>query len=228
MPDALLTIRGLCVTLPDGRPLLRDLDLEVGAGEVVVILGGSGAGKSTLVRALFDRPSLEEEGFQVRAAQSVARTGMGLVPQRGALFDHLDVAGNVEVALRNAEPRRAAGADAVRGWLQRVDLPAELARPGTQVSGLSGGQGQRLAVARTLAGGRPLLFLDEPSAGLDPHRVRLLAREIRRQAGEAAASVVITHDVALAAGVADRLLLLDPRVGKLVPLLAGEWPGPQP
>jgi polar amino acid transport system ATP-binding protein len=228
MTDALLSIRGLMVALPDGRALLRDLDLDVLSGEVVVILGGSGAGKSTLIRALFDKPSLTEEGFSVSARESSARAGMGLVPQRGALFDHLDVAGNLQVALRNAEPPRDAGRDSVRGWLTRVDLSPDLARSGTQVTSLSGGQSQRLAVARTLAGGRQLLFFDEPSTGLDPHRVRLLAREIRREAErEAAASVVVTHDVALAAGVADRLLLLDPRVGRLVPLLPEEWPGPQ-
>jgi ABC-type nitrate/sulfonate/bicarbonate transport system ATPase subunit/ABC-type transporter Mla maintaining outer membrane lipid asymmetry permease subunit MlaE len=228
MTEPLLSVRGLSVTLPDGRALIRSLDLDVGPGEVVVILGGSGAGKTTLIRALFDRGALQGEGYKVTVDEAVARVGLGLVPQRGALFDHLDVAGNLRVALRNAEPPREADSDAVRTWLTRFDLAPELARPGTSVTGLSGGQAQRLAVARTLAGGRPLVFLDEPSAGLDPYRVRLLAREIRRHgAAEAAASVVVTHDVALAAGVGDRLLLLDPSVGKLVPLLDGQWPGPQ-
>jgi ABC-type nitrate/sulfonate/bicarbonate transport system ATPase subunit/ABC-type transporter Mla maintaining outer membrane lipid asymmetry permease subunit MlaE len=228
MTEPLLSVRGLSVTLPDGRALLCSLDLEVRPGEVVVILGGSGAGKTTLLRALFDRNALEAEGFRVTVQEAAARVGLGLVPQRGALFDHLDVAGNLRVALRNAEPPKETSFEAVRTWLTRFDLAPEMARPGTPVTGLSGGQAQRLAVARTLAGGRPLVFLDEPSAGLDPYRVRLLAREIRRHGtAEAAASVVVTHDVALAAGVGDRLLLLDPSAGKLVALLEGEWPGPQ-
>jgi len=225
---ALLEVKKLTVRLPDGRPLLDHLDLDVFAGEVVVVLGGSGAGKSTLLRALFDRGDLVGAGLFVDAESVRIDSGLGLVPQRGALFDHLDIAGNIELALRNAEPPRATGDDAVKTWLTRVDLPAELCKRGTPVGKLSGGQAQRLAVARTLAGGRPLVFYDEPSTGLDPYRVRLLADEIRAQATQdGAAAVVVTHDVALAAAVGDRLLLLDPRLRRLVPLMEDGWPGPQ-
>ena len=224
----LLRVRGLTVRLPSGRALLDDLELDVHAGEVVVVLGGSGAGKSTLLRALFDRADLLEAGLHVEARAGEVATGLGLVPQRGALFDHLDIAGNVELALRNATPARPATREAVREWLQRVDLPAELAARGTRVGKLSGGQAQRLAVARTLAGGRPLVFYDEPSTGLDPYRVRLLADEIRAQAEQTgSAAVVVTHDVALAAAVGHRLLLLDPRLRRLTPLMEEGWPGPQ-
>ena len=86
------------------------------------------------------------------------------------------------------------------------------------MSSLSGGQAQRVAVARALAGGRKLLFLDEPSVGLDPHRVRLLGRLIREQVDTGVAVVVVTHDVALAAAVADSIYFLDPATRRLEPL----------
>jgi ABC-type nitrate/sulfonate/bicarbonate transport system ATPase subunit/ABC-type transporter Mla maintaining outer membrane lipid asymmetry permease subunit MlaE len=188
------------------------------------MLGGSGAGKSTFARVLFEREALERDGFDVIAEEvSFERGELGLVPQRGALFDHLDVRGNVELALRYASGESKEDAEA---WLARVGLEADLAKPGTPVAQLSGGQAQRVAVARVLASRRRLLFLDEPSVGLDPHRVRQLARLIREQVRALGVSaIVVTHDVALAAGVADRLFLLSLADRKLDQLFADEWPG---
>jgi phospholipid/cholesterol/gamma-HCH transport system ATP-binding protein len=219
-----LAVRGLKVTLPDGRVLIDGVDLTINPGEVVVLLGGSGAGKSTFARVLFERDELEAAGFEVVAAQlDLDRAQLGLVPQRGALFDHLDVPGNIEIAMRYGG---ATGDDAAE-WLRRVGLEAELAEPGTPVTRLSGGQAQRVAVARVLASRRRLLFLDEPSVGLDPHRVRVLARLIREQVAELGMSaIVVTHDVALASGVADRLFLLSLEHRRLEQLFADRWPGP--
>ncbi len=228
-------MRGLDVVLPNGQALLQDLSLDVAAGEAIVVLGGSGSGKSTFSRVLFERESLERQGFEVIADTLEVRRGeLGLVPQRGALFDHLDVRGNLDLALRYAEPRDSAqgtsqhdGEQSPRRWLERVGLDPELAAPGTSVSNLSGGQAQRVAVARALAGRRKLLFLDEPSVGLDPHRVRVLARLIRQQVETLQlAAIVVTHDVALAAGVADRLYVLSPETRRFEQLFAESWPGP--
>src|SRR5687767_6383940 len=165
--DQTLAVRGLRVALPDGRILIDGVDLSIGAGEVVVLLGGSGAGKSTFARVLFERDELDLAGFDVAAAQlALDRAQLGLVPQRGALFDHLDVRGNLELALRHAEaaaPDPAGGPrepDEAAAWLARVGLDPKLAEPGTPVTRLSGGQAQRVAVARVLASRRRLLFLD--------------------------------------------------------------------
>ncbi|HVK84061.1 MAG TPA: ATP-binding cassette domain-containing protein, partial [Kofleriaceae bacterium] len=225
MADSALHVRGLRVALPDGRVLIDGVDLSIGAGEVVVLLGGSGAGKSTFARVLFERDELESAGFDVIATTlELDRDQLGLVPQRGALFDHLDVRGNLELALRHAEGD-ASGEDPA-AWLARVGLDPKLAEPGTPVTGLSGGQAQRVAVARVLASRRKLLFLDEPSVGLDPHRVRVLARLIREQVKTLGVSaIVVTHDVALAAGVADRMFLLSLEHRRLEQLFADRWPG---
>lgn len=218
-----LAVRGLRVALPDGRILIDGVDLAIAPGEVVVLLGGSGAGKSTFARVLFEREELDAAGFEVvHASLAIDRDQLGLVPQRGALFDHLDVRGNLELAIR-----RAKSSDDAASWLTRVGLDARLAAPGTPVTQLSGGQAQRVAVARVLASRRKLIFLDEPSVGLDPHRVRMLARLIRTQVQELGISaIVVTHDVALAAGVADRLFLLSLEHRKLEQLFADRWPGP--
>ncbi len=223
-----LEARGLRVVLPDGNTLIEDLTLSVHPGEVAVLLGGSGSGKSTFSRVLFEPEVLERDGFEVHAEELRFDAGdLGLVPQRGALFDHLDVHGNLDLALRH---RRGGGrpAEGEHGdWLERVGLERELADQRTAVTSLSGGQAQRVAVARVLAGGRELLFLDEPSVGLDPYRVRMLARLIRQMADEqGVAAIVVTHDVALAAGVADKLYVLDPISRRLEPLFEGEWEGP--
>ncbi|MBW2736437.1 MAG: ATP-binding cassette domain-containing protein, partial [Deltaproteobacteria bacterium] len=232
MSDVALEITGLDVTLPQGGVLFQGLDLEVHQGEVVVILGGSGAGKSTLARVLFQRDELLSEGFSITYGTLETPGGLGLVPQRGALFDHLDVAGNLALAHRHRSTDGGHGSsdereqDAIARWLKAVDLPVELAQRGTPVSQLSGGQAQRVAVARTLASQRRLVFCDEPSVGLDPERVSSLAQLLRETARGGSALVVVTHDLDLAAAAADRLLFLDPAAGKLVPLCQSSWPGP--
>ncbi|MFO7566484.1 MAG: ATP-binding cassette domain-containing protein [Enhygromyxa sp.] len=228
-PRTLLEVRKLEIDRPDGVPLLRDVDLELRQGEIVALLGGSGAGKSTLVTALHDRGALEAAGFGVRAELLERHAGVGIVPQRGALFDHLDVAGNLALALRNAYPPREVNAGALQDALSSVDLPREWAGAESRPVGrLSGGEAQRLAVARTLAGGRRILFLDEPSVGLDPLRVEMLADLLRAEIRQRkAGALVITHELEFAAGFADRFWFMDrheQRIVELDPLGGDEDP----
>lgn len=212
----LVSVRGLCVALPGGTPVVDDAALEIRAGEIVSILGPSGGGKSTLLRALLDPRALRAQGFSVRWSEREIFAEHAFVPQRGALFDHLDTRGNVALAAD-----APASAD---DWLAAVDLDPELAA--RAVSSLSGGQAQRVAVARALAAGRKLLVLDEPSVGLDPLGVRRLAQLLLARAREHGVGIlVITHDLSLAAGASDRLLFLDPSGERLLDVVE-DWEGP--
>ncbi|GEM_PF-358956 len=217
-PEILLAVHGLDVDRPDGSALLHGVELELRRGEIVALLGGSGAGKSTLVTALHDPERLRAAGFRVACTSLERRASVGLVPQRGALFDHLDVAGNLALAMRNAAEPKPVDAGRLQAALASVDLPTDWLA-GVAVGRLSGGEAQRLAVARTLAGGREILILDEPSVGLDPLRVELLAdllrAEIRRRQ---ATALVITHELEFAAGFADRFLFMDPHSRRLIEL----------
>lgn len=219
--EPLLVLEGLSVRRPDGVELLSGVDLRVQPGEVIALLGGSGAGKSTLLGCIEDPAALRERGFVVEHARRELRATVGIVPQRGALFDHLSVGGNLRLALRHADAGPGApveangdgapsGDAAVEEWLGRMHLPKQWAREGHSSTRLSGGEAQRVAVARTLAGGRRILFLDEPSVGLDPYRVLVLAALLREQIRErGAAAIVITHDLAFAAAFADRFWFMD-------------------
>jgi ABC-type nitrate/sulfonate/bicarbonate transport system ATPase subunit/ABC-type transporter Mla maintaining outer membrane lipid asymmetry permease subunit MlaE len=212
--EPVLAVRALSIALPDGTEVLREVDLTLLPGRITTLLGPSGAGKTTLLRALMAPDELRQRGYEVRwEARELARE-VAFIPQRGALFDHLDVAGNIALAME------ASGKPAeVLPWLAAVDLDESLAARGTSVATLSGGQAQRLAVARTLAAGRGILVLDEPSVGLDPLAVRKLARLLVQQARERGVAIlVITHDLALAAGASDAVLFLDPARKSLVPL----------
>ncbi len=203
---SLLSVRGLTVSLPDGTPLVEDAELSLAPGRIVALLGPSGSGKSTLVRAVVAPEDLRGRGYRVTWAERRVEAPVAFIPQHGALFDHLDVAGNIALA------QAAGGAKAGVGeWLDAVDLDAGLAAPGVSVATLSGGQAQRVAVARTLAAGRRVLVLDEPSVGLDALGVRRLARLLVTQARERGLGVLlITHDITLAVGASHDILFLDP------------------
>lgn len=214
-------VEGLCVTLPDGSKIAEHVRFALRSGEVVSLLGPSGSGKTTVLQAILTPEDLKLRGFRVawerRAMESIA----AFVPQRGALIDHLDVAGNIELAQAGCGLKQ----DAL-SWLKAVDLDETVAAPGRSVTALSGGQAQRVAVARVLAAGRKLIVLDEPSVGLDPLGVRLLARLLVTQARKHHAGVVvITHDLVLAGGASDRILFLDPVARCLKPVLP-DWKGP--
>lgn len=194
--STLLSIRGLTVRLPDGRALLRDTQLDVAAGEFVLLVGPSGSGKSTLLRWIAGLA--EEDDGPVFAGQLRLMGGssdssaprIGIVFQNHALFDEMSAEANVRFALDHADHAVGNRAAQARELLARLGVPAT-----TPTARLSGGERQRLAVARTLALEPTLLLFDEPTTGLDPVRARAVAdliQQTRQRQGRAV--IVVTHD----------------------------------
>ena len=206
-----------------GTTVVRELDLEVGAGESLAVLGASGSGKTTVLRMIaglhpLSAGSVLVDGRRVDTLPA-QRRGIGLVPQQGALFPHLSVSRNVGFGLVPADPvarwrSRAEGARRVNEVLELVGLAD---RADDRPSQLSGGQQQRVALARALAPGAGLILLDEPFSALDAAlrgRVRAEVTALLRESG--ATSVLVTHDRAEALATADRVaVLIDGRLAQI-------------
>jgi molybdate transport system ATP-binding protein len=195
----------------------EDIHLTVGEGEVVAVLGPNGSGKSTLLRALAGvqplsagRISLDGTVFDDPALGILVppeHRPCALVYQEHLLFRHLSVLDNVAFGPRCRGATKAEAVERARGWLDRLDLTdLAAARPAT----LSGGQSQRVAVARALATEPRLLLLDEPTAALDAAQrgtVRAALRSRLRSFG--GSCVLVTHDLLDAVAMADRLLVIE-------------------
>ena len=199
------------------EPVLRGVDLDVSEGEVVALLGPSGCGKTTLLRTIagFVKPAVGTIRLEGRL---VAGPGawtppehrhVGLVPQEGALFPHLDVAGNVGFGL--GELDRRSRAERIAECLELVGLAgSQKRRPGE----LSGGQQQRVALARAMAPEPAVVLLDEPFSALDAtlrQQVREDVREVLHSAG--ATAILVTHDQDEAHSFAARVAVM--RDGRL-------------
>ena len=194
-----------------------DVAVEAAPGEVLGVLGPNGAGKSTLLRVLAGL--LAVDSGQVRLGGAVlddpaagvfvapAQRPVGLVFQDYRLFPHLSVQDNVAFALRSARVPRAQARATARTWLERLGV-AEVA--GRRPTGISGGQAQRVALARTLASSPDLLLLDEPMAALDA-RTRIDVRATLREhlGAFAGPTLLVTHDPLEAMVLADRLVVLE-------------------
>jgi ABC-type Fe3+/spermidine/putrescine transport system ATPase subunit len=199
---------------------LRDVTLRVEPGEVVALLGPSGSGKSTLLHAAagFVPPSA---GSIAIAGREVSRPGwslppekraIGLVFQSYALWPHLSALDTVAYPLRRRGSSRPEALKAAQGWLDRVGLGA---LGGRRPNELSGGEQQRVGLARALAGSPSLFLLDEPTANLDASLKGALQEEItRQQRSTGAGALYVTHDPAEAFAVADRVATL--HAGRLV------------
>jgi taurine transport system ATP-binding protein len=190
---------------------LGPLSLEVPPGEFLVLVGPSGCGKSTLLRLIagFERPS--SGSVAVQGGDPRPGRQAGVVFQQPRLFPWRTVGANVSLALRYAGVPRAEQPRRTAELLERVGLSETADR---RVWEISGGQQQRAAIARALAGGKGLLLLDEPFAALDALTRERLQEDLRRVSLETGAtSVFVTHSVDEAVFLATRIVVLTARPG---------------
>jgi lipopolysaccharide export system ATP-binding protein len=188
--------------------VLRGVDLTVGAGEVVAVLGPTGAGKTTLFRALVgervaDRGQVMLRGIDVTREPlwRRAKRGIGYIPQTPSVLPDLTVEGNLATFERLASKgKRGAGV-----WAAAVGLSHRLRHT---AGDLSGGERRQLELARALIGAPAVVVCDEPFSGIDPVAARRVAELLRAKANQGLAIVMADHHASLALAMCDRAILL--------------------
>ncbi|MGN6284753.1 MAG: amino acid ABC transporter ATP-binding protein [Afipia sp.] len=212
--DPIVSITGLNKWYGDFH-VLRDIDLEVGRGERIVICGPSGSGKSTLIRCInaleeFQEGTIVVDGIELgpnlRRVDEVRRE-VGMVFQSFNLFPHLTVLENCTLApiwVRNI-PKKEAETAAMK-YLERVRIPDKANKYPGQISG---GQQQRVAIARALTMNPKVMLFDEPTSALDPEMVKEVLDTMVDLANEGMTMLVVTHEMGFAKEVADRVIFMD-------------------
>jgi general L-amino acid transport system ATP-binding protein len=199
----------------DGYHVLRDIDLSVAPGEKLVICGPSGSGKSTLLRCINGLEDYQEGRLTVAGtllgddvkALEVVRRQVGMVFQQFNLFPHLTVLENLTLAptwvgrlpKKEAEERAMAQLERVRIAEQALKYPLQL----------SGGQQQRVAIARALCLTPKVMLFDEPTSALDPEMIKEVLDVMTELAGQGMTMLCVTHEMAFARAVADRVVFMD-------------------
>jgi ABC-type polar amino acid transport system ATPase subunit len=202
--------------------VLKDIDLHIQSGEVVVIIGASGSGKSTLIRCVnglehFGEGRLVVDGIELmpsldgfgtsRKELAEIRREVGMVFQHFNLFPHKTVLENVMLAPVRVRRWPHARAEATaRKLLERVGLRDQVDKYPSQ---LSGGQQQRVAIARSLAMEPRLMLFDEPTSALDPEMVGEVLEVMRELARSGMTMMIVTHEMGFAREVADRVIYMD-------------------
>lgn len=213
-----LTVRGLQV-IRGSQHVLRGVDLDVEAGEIVALMGPSGAGKTTILRAVaalqpftagtitLGQVTLTPGPLPPQSKLGALRSKVGMVFQEHALFEHLSAMDNVTLAplhvRRWTHERATTAAMDLLGSLGVAERADALPRQ------LSGGQAQRVAIARALVLDPQLLLMDEPTSALDPARRIALSETLRKLTTGGRALLISTHDAEFAEGCADRIIGLE-------------------
>ncbi|WP_432087007.1 metal ABC transporter ATP-binding protein [Streptomyces sp. bgisy095] len=211
-PEAVVSVRGATAAL-GGRPVLRGVDLTVHRGEVVALLGANGSGKSTAVRSVIGQVPLtsgtiELFGTDRKRFRDWAR--VGYVPQRTTAASGVPATIR-EVVTSGRLSRRRFGrlSKADRAAVERaVDLVGLADRAGDSVDALSGGQHQRVLIARALASEPELLIMDEPMAGVDLASQEILAATLREQVAGGATVLLVLHELGPLEPLIDRAVVL--------------------
>lgn len=215
--NTLVDVKGLGKDYGEAT-ILNDINLSVNAGEVIAIIGPSGSGKSTLLRCmnLLDPPTrgiLRIGETTIDASKPLSarqvldlRRPVGMVFQSFNLFPHLTVLRNVSIAQERVLKRSRKQADEIsRQLLDRVGL---LSKADQYPSRCSGGQQQRIAIARALALEPSLMLFDEPTSALDPELGLEVLNVMQELAGQGMTMVVVTHEMHFAESVSDRVLIM--------------------
>ena len=195
--------------------VLRDIDLDVAAGEKIVICGPSGSGKSTLIRCI-NRLEAHQEGEitvegvtldgSLKNLEDI-RSNVGMVFQQFNLFPHMTVLENCTLAPIWVQQKPQAEAEKLaRDLLARVRIPDQADKfPGQ----LSGGQQQRVAIARALCMNPRIMLFDEPTSALDPEMIKEVLDVMVELAEEGMTMLCVTHEMGFARQVADRVIFMD-------------------
>jgi len=195
--------------------VLKDVDLEVRAGEVLVVCGPSGSGKSTLIRCInklepIQRGEIVVDGMALTDPTTditKLRAEVGMVFQQFNLYPHMTVLQNITLApLKVRKQSRAEAERIARALLDKVGIPEKIAQYPAQ---LSGGQQQRVAIARALAMQPKIMLFDEPTSALDPEMINEVLDVMVNLAKEGMTMIVVTHEMGFARKVSHRILFMD-------------------